>query len=58
MAAASGDFCPSDTVIMSIASSLDVLTISRHLGHGIYGHLFAGTDVTAAHAIEAATSQM
>jgi integrase len=46
-----------------IASGLDVLTISRRLGHGsptitlgIYGHLFADTDDRAAAIIEAALS--
>ena len=44
-----------------IASRLDVLTISRRLGHGspgitlgVYGHLFTNTDDTAARALEAA----
>jgi integrase len=44
-----------------IASGLDVLTISRRLGHGsptitlgVYGHLFANTDERAAAIIEAA----
>lgn len=44
-----------------IASGLDVLTISRRLGHGspvvtltTYAHLFARTDTAAAKAIEAA----
>lgn len=44
-----------------IASGLDVLTISRRLGHGspaitltVYGHLFANTDDRAAEAINAA----
>lgn len=43
-----------------IASGLDVLTISRRLGHGspaitlrVYGHLFTNTDDRAAQAIEA-----
>jgi len=44
-----------------IASGLDVLTISRRLGHGsptitlsVYGHLFANTDEKAAAVIDAA----
>ncbi len=44
-----------------IAAGLDVLTISRRLGHGsaaitlaVYGHLFSNTDDRAAQAIEAA----
>lgn len=44
-----------------IASGLDVLTISRRLGHGspsitlgVYGHLFSNTDARAAEIIEAA----
>lgn len=44
-----------------IASGVDVLTVSRRLGHGspvvtltVYGHLFANTDIAAADAIEAA----
>jgi integrase len=44
-----------------IASGLDVLTISRRLGHGspaitlaVYGHLFANTDDRAAQVMEAA----
>ena len=43
-----------------IASGLDVLTVSRRLGHGsptvtltTYAHLFSKTDVAAANAIEA-----
>ena len=43
-----------------IASGLDVLTISRRLGHssavvtlGVYGHLFRDKDRKAADAIEA-----
>jgi integrase len=46
-----------------IASGLDVLTISRRLGHGspaitlaVYGHLFTNTDDRAAQVIEAALS--
>jgi integrase len=44
-----------------IAAGIDVLTISRRLGHGspaftlaVYGHLFANTDASAARAIDAA----
>jgi len=44
-----------------IASGMDVLTISRRLGHGsptitlgVYGHLFSNTDDRAAQVIEAA----
>lgn len=44
-----------------IASGLDVLTVSRRLGHGnptvtltTYAHLFEKTDAAAAKAIEAA----
>jgi integrase len=44
-----------------ISAGLDVLTISRRLGHGspsitltVYGHLFSNTDAAAAAAIEAA----
>jgi integrase len=44
-----------------IAAGLDILTISRRLGHGspaitlaVYGHLFPQTDDRAAQAIEAA----
>jgi integrase len=43
-----------------IAAGVDVLTISRRLGHasptitlGIYGHLFTNTDDRAARVIEA-----
>jgi integrase len=43
-----------------IAAGVDVLTISRRLGHatpsitlGIYGHLFSNTDDRAAQVIEA-----
>jgi integrase len=46
-----------------IASGLDVLTISRRLGHGsptitlgVYGHLFSNTDDRAAQALDAAFS--
>ena len=44
-----------------IASGMDVLTISRRLGHGsptitlgVYGHLFSNTDDRAAQIMEAA----
>ena len=44
-----------------IAAGLDILTISRRLGHGspgitlgIYAHLFSNTDATAAKAMDAA----
>jgi integrase len=44
-----------------IAASMDVLTISRRLGHGsptitlgVYGHLFSNTDDRAAQVVEAA----
>ncbi len=44
-----------------IASGMDVLTISRRLGHGsptitlgVYGHLFGSTDDKAADVIERA----
>jgi integrase len=43
-----------------IAAGIDVLTISRRLGHAfpastltVYGHLFANTDAAAARAIDA-----
>ena len=43
-----------------IAAGVDVLTISRRLGHGspaitlgVYGHMFANTDDRAAQAIDA-----
>ena len=46
-----------------IASGMDVLTISRRLGHGsptitlaVYGHLFGNTDARAAEIMEAAFS--
>ena len=46
---------------MLIASGVDILTISRRLGHssptitlGVYGHLIAGTDDRAAQIMEAA----
>jgi integrase len=48
-----------------IASGLDILTISRRLGHGsptitlgVYGHLFANTDERAAAIMEAALKGM
>jgi len=44
-----------------IAAGIDVLTISRRLGHAsptitlaVYGHMFSNTDAKAAEAIEAA----
>ena len=44
-----------------IAGGVDVLTVSRRIGHAsavvtmkVYAHLFSGTDKTAANAIEAA----
>jgi integrase len=47
-----------------IASGIDVLTISRRLGHGsaaitlgVYGHLFPNTDDRAAQALDVAFSQ-
>jgi integrase len=47
-----------------IAAGVDVLTISRRLGHGtpaftltVYGHLLANSDAAAARAIEAALRQ-
>jgi len=46
---------------MLIASGVDILTISRRLGHssptitlGVYGHLIAGTDDRAAQVMDAA----
>ena len=46
---------------MLIASGMDILTISRRLGHssptitlGVYGHLIHGTDDRAAQIMEAA----
>ena len=46
---------------MLIASGMDVLTVSRRLGHGsptitlrVYGHLIHGTDDRAARIIEEA----
>lgn len=48
-----------------IAAGLDVLTISRRLGHAsaaitlrVYGHLFANTDARAAEIMEAAFGRM
>jgi integrase len=48
-----------------IAAGLDVLTISRRIGHAsaaitlnVYGHLFANTDTRAAEIIEAAFSKV
>jgi integrase len=48
-----------------IAAGLDVLTISRRLGHGspaitlgVYGHLFANTDARAVQVMEAALAAM
>ena len=48
-----------------IAAGLDVLTISRRIGHAspsvtlnVYGHMFKNTDVRAAEIIEAAFSRM
>lgn len=48
-----------------IAAGVDVLTISRHLGHGsptitlsVYGHLFANTDDRAASAIDGALGEL
>ena len=47
-----------------IASGMDVLTISRRLGHGsptitlgVYGHLFTNTDDRAAEIIESALAR-
>ena len=47
-----------------IAAGMDVLTISRRLGHasptitlGVYGHLFSNTDDRAAEIVEAAFSR-
>ena len=46
---------------MLIAAGVDILTISRRLGHAnptitlsVYGHLFSNTDDRAAQVIEAA----
>jgi integrase len=48
-----------------IASGMDVLTISRRLGHGspaitlaVYGHLFGNTDAKAAEIMEAAFGEL
>jgi integrase len=48
-----------------IASGIDVLTVSRRLGHanaaitlGVYGHLFANTDSRAAEVTEALFSKI
>src|SRR6516165_11452848 len=48
-----------------IAAGLDVLTISRRIGHAspsitlnVYGHLFSNTDAKAAEIIEAAFSKV
>src|SRR5262245_25227062 len=48
-----------------IASGIDVLTISRRLGHatpsitlGVYGHLFANTDARAAEVTEALSAKI
>jgi integrase len=48
-----------------IAAGLDVLTISRRLGHGspaitlsVYGHLFSNTDDRAAQIMETAFADM
>ncbi len=48
-----------------IAAGMDILTISRRLGHGsaaitlrVYGHLFANTDAKAAEIIEAAFAKV
>jgi integrase len=48
-----------------IASGMDVLTISRRLGHGspaitlaVYGHLFGNTDAKAAEIMEAAFGKL
>lgn len=48
-----------------IAAGVDVLTISRRLGHGtpaftltVYGHLFSNTDAAAARAIDAAMGRL
>jgi hypothetical protein len=53
--------CPSLMRAQLTASGMDVLTISRRLGHGtptitlgVYGYLFANTDERAAQIIEAA----
>ena len=48
-----------------IAAGMDVVTISRRLGHasptitlGVYGHLFSNTDDRAADIMEAAFSRL
>ena len=48
-----------------IASGMDVLTISRRLGHGspvvtlkVYGHLFKNTDARAAETMQAAFAKV
>jgi integrase len=48
-----------------IASGMDVLTISRRLGHGspiitlrVYGHMFTNTDAKAAEIMEATFSSL
>ena len=48
-----------------IAAGMDVLTISRRLGHasptitlGVYGHLFSNTDDRAAEIVEEAFSRV
>ena len=48
-----------------IASGLDVLTISRRIGHAnptitlaVYGHLFSNTDIRAAEIMEATFSKI
>jgi hypothetical protein len=53
--------CDTATASALITEGIDVLTISRRIGHaspvvtlGIYGHLFSETDRTAAKAIETA----
>jgi hypothetical protein len=53
--------CDTATPSALITEGIDVLTISRRIGHaspvvilGIYGHLFSEADRTAAKAIEAA----
>ena len=48
-----------------IAAGLDVLTISRRIGHaspaitlGVYGHMFRNTDAKAAEIMEATFTRM
>jgi integrase len=48
-----------------IASGMDVLTISRRLGHGspvvtlkVYGHMFSNTDARAAEIMQAAFAKV